>query len=39
MHRVQLPSYYLLQERRNFANQKIERPVCGSGEGDALRTD
>jgi hypothetical protein len=39
MHRIQLPGYYFLQDGRNFANQKIERPVRGSGEGDALRTD
>ena len=39
MHRIQLPSYYFLQGGRNFANQKIERPVCSSREGDTLRTD
>lgn len=39
MHRIQLPSYYFLQGGRNFANQKIERPVRGSGEGDTLRTE
>jgi hypothetical protein len=39
MHRIQLPSYYFLQEGRNFSNQKVERPVRGSGEGDTLRTD
>ena len=39
MHRIQLPSYYFLQGGRNFANQKIERPVRGSREGDTLRAD
>jgi hypothetical protein len=39
MHRIQLPSYYFLQGGRNFANQEIERPVRGSGDGDTLRTD
>jgi hypothetical protein len=39
MHRIQLPSYYFLQDGGNFANQKIERPVRGSGEGDTLRTE
>jgi hypothetical protein len=39
VHRIQPPSYYFLQVWRNFANQKIECPVCGSGEGDTFRTD
>jgi hypothetical protein len=39
MHWIQPPSYYFLQVGRNFANQKVERPVRCSGDGDTLRTD
>lgn len=39
MHWIQLPSYYFLQVWCDFANQKIECPVRGGGEGDTFRTD